>query len=471
MIRRLAARLEDWLGTREVEEDLRLRMLLGALLLYSYLTFTYWYGRPGLSTLGTHTFNYVPVWVFENARWLIFLDAFWTKTWFYVLFMSALLGLFWLIYRKDCLVPMLLLAFLFANKLLYYLSDLRLMANFHHIHLLLTFSFLVSRQKLFFFRMTLLVAYLLSAMAKLTPSWLLGEYFNSVPDKLPLLPKADWIVTLLQQALIVVEAAGPALWFSRSRALRLGSFWTLVLFHAYSGVIVGHKYPSLMLPVLIPAFLRFDQPMHQGYRFQPRHAASWAFLALATFGGLLPLLIPGDVRLTAEGRYFGLFMFDANRAVRFRTEIEKDDKRIVFQIDRPWRNGALLEGGGAETDWRPRVYGEFHRGGKLIERFETETTFVDGQTILLNPKLFELAAYRTNGDPYLYYFWAKTLCRSYEPDRLKLELFQQLDGHAEKFKLLDIEDFCGLDPKYTPWRHNDWIRLPGSDSDPTYRWW
>ncbi|MBI4349141.1 MAG: hypothetical protein HY553_20050 [Elusimicrobia bacterium] len=468
---RLASRLSELLSAREVEQDVRLRMLLAALLFYMFSTFTSWYDRPGLCTAGTHTFNYVPVWLFEDARWLIFLSRFWAKTYFYGLFMSALLGLFWLFYRKDCLAPMLILAFLFVNKLFFYLSDLRLMANFHHIHLILTFAFLVSREKLFFFRLALLACYWLSGLTKLTPSWLWGEYFNSVPDKLPLLPRTPWVVTLLQQALIVVEFVAPALWFSKSRFARLASFGVLLLFHAYSGVIVGHKYPSLMLPVLIPAFLRFDGPIQEGYRFARRHVPSWAFLALLLLGGLLPFAIPGDVRLTAEGRYFGLFMFDANRAVSFRARIEKADKAVVFQIDRPWRDGAILDDGTLESGGRPRIGVEIYRGGRLEQRLDAETVVLDGQTILINPKLFELAAYRTNGDPYLYYFYGKQLCRSYRPDRLQLELWQQLDGHQERVKLMDIPDFCGLNPRYSAFRHNDWILLPGPDAPAFYRWW
>lgn len=470
-LRKLRARLEELLAVREVEEDIRLRMLCGALLLYSYLTFTSWYGRPGLSTLGTHTFNYVPHWAFENLRGLIFLDAFWTKTYFYVLFMSALLGLFLLFYRKGCFWPMVLLSFLFVNKLYYYLSDLRLMANFHHIHLLLTFIFLVSSSKLFFFRMGLLVCYQLSVLTKLTPSWLFGEYFNSVPDKLPLFPKASWAVTLAGQALILLEGVGPWLWFSRRKWLRQASFLLFFLFHAYSGVIVGHKYPSLMLPVLVPAFLRFHQPVQTGYRFLRRNLASWAFLGLAMVGGFWHLFIPGDVRLTAEGRYLGLFMFDANRAVQFKLDIVKGPKRIILQVERPWRTGAIMEDEGIERETRPRVTGAFYRNGKLEKTFDGATIFSDDYAIIFNPSLFTQAAYRTNGDPYLYYFYAKELCRTYGPDRLGIELYQQLDGHRERFKLLDLPDFCATNPVYRAFRHNEWILLPGSDSHPSYRWW
>lgn len=470
-VSRLAQRIEDLLGTREVEEDVRLRMVLAALLLYGYLTFTSWYGRPGLSTIGSRFFNYVPFWLFEDARWLIFMDGWWTKTYFYVLCMSGLLGLFWLFYKKKCLVPMLILAFLTVNKLLYYLSDLRLMANFHHIHLILSFFFLISRPKLFFFRTALLVCYLLAAFTKFTPSWLYGEYFNSVPGKLPLLPKNDWVVAAAHHAVIGLELLGPFGWFSHRRWVRLASFGAFFLFHAYSGVIVGHKYTSLMLPVLIPAFLNFTQPMQYGYRFAWRQLPVWLLLGLTTLGGLVHFFIPGDVRLTAEGRYFGLYMFDANRQVRFRTEIEKDGRMVVFQIERPWRNGAILDDGLITNEFRTQVYAEFYLDGRQVRNFTSETSFVDGDTILLNPQLFSLAAYRTNGDPYLYYFWAKKLCASYRPDRLKLEMWQQLDGHREQAKLLDIEDFCSLNPSYSAFRHNEWITLPDKDSHPTYQWW
>jgi hypothetical protein len=47
-----------------------------------------------LAALGNELFNYAPVPLLENFRWLIFMDHFQTQTWLYAQGMLALLGLF-----------------------------------------------------------------------------------------------------------------------------------------------------------------------------------------------------------------------------------------------------------------------------------------------------------------------------------------------------------------------------------------
>ncbi|MCA9792297.1 MAG: hypothetical protein KC910_10900 [Candidatus Eremiobacteraeota bacterium] len=465
--------LKGLFATEEVDQDRRLRMVLAALLLYYYVTFYNWWkgAASALSTKGTESFNYVPTWVFENCRGLIFLDHFQTKVYLWLLGMLALVGVFWLFYRDDSLGPTLILAFLFVNKLFFYMMDLRLMANFHHLHLLYTFVFLISRAKLFYFRLGLATSYWMSAFIKFTPSWLYGDYFNSVLGKLPLLPHNAMVVTVLMQGVIVMEVIGPFCWFSKRAWLRNLSLAVFGAFHAYSGLLVGYKYTTLMFSCLIPAFLDFDQPMHRGYQFQRRDLAPIAFLGLALLGGLYHFTIPGDVRLTAEGRYLGVFMFDANRSVLFHGKVVKGKKTYEFWVKRPWRNGAILEDGSIESNTDYQVWGSIKTGDQVRRKRKIVGSLRDGDEIVFNPRMFTSAQVRTFGDPYLYYFWAKQLQRRYKPDKISLELFQQLDGHVESFQLLDIDDFAALNPHYSGFRHNEWIHLPGPDTEQTYRWW
>lgn len=448
-------------------------MVLAALLLYYYVTFyNWWRGASSfLSTKGTEDFNYVPTWVFENWRGLIFLDHFQTKVYIWLIGLLALVGVFLLLYLDDCTWPMLILAFLFVNKLFFYLMDLRLMANFHHLHLLYSFAFLISRAKLFYFRLALATSYWLSAIIKLTPSWLFGEYFNSVPGKLPFLPKDPTFVMLAMQAIIVMEIIGPLMWYSNRKWVRNLSFGIFIVFHMYSGLLVGFKYTTLMLTCLIPPFLDFNEPDQKSYMFRRRDLLPITFLSLALFGGFYHFLIPGDVRLTAEGRYLGVFMFDANRTVTFKATIKKADKEFVVWVKRPWRNGVILEDGTVEPATKYSVWGSLREGDKVKRKRTIKGPLRDGEQIVFNPRFFTSAQVRTFGDPYIYYFYGKELCRNYKPDQLSLELYQQLDGHNEAFKLLDIPDFQALNPSYSAFRHNDWIRIPGPDSEKSYRWW
>lgn len=456
--RSIAVRIGDLLGVPEIEKDERLRMILAALNLYFYVTFTDWYGNPALSTLGTETFNFVPTWVFESLRGIIFLNQFWTKNYFCLLLFLALAG-FFLALRRQCLWAALILGFLFLNKTYYYLSELRLITNYHHIHLILTLAFLISKPKLFFFRLALMCCYLLAAMTKMTPSWLYGEAFNSVPDKLPLLPRSEAAVTWACRGVILLETLGPLLWFSRRRTLRMGSVLAFIAFHLYSAVLVGYRYPTIMLPTLIPAFLNFDKPVHTGYRFVLRHLVPWSLLGFLLAGGLTPFLIPGDVRLTGEGRYLGLFMFDANRAATFHAEARRGDQRLLFYVERPWRSAALDDPEEYERIRRGKVRVKLYEKGILIRRLDPAQSVRDRGLAVWNPQLFTRPSSISFGDPYLYYFFGKEFCRRYKPDRLSLLLHQQLDGHEERHLLLDLPDFCATNPIYHPFRHNEWISI------------
>ncbi len=453
--------------SEEVDADPRLKIICGSLLLYFHMTFVYWSDRStSLSTLGDEVFNYAPWVFFQNFRWLIFLDPFQTRVYFYGLGMLALLGLFSLFYLRSSVLALCLLAFLWINKAFFYACDFRLFTNFHHFHLLYTLVFLISQDKLRFFRALLGLSYVMSGIVKLTPSWLFGEYFNSLPDKLPMFPKASWVVTSASVALTVLEILGPLVWLTSIRWLRRFTFGAFILFHLYSGVIVGFWYTTLMLPLVVAAFLKFDEPLLAGWRFTSRQAIPVGIFALALCGSVYHLFIPGDSRLTSEGRYFGLFMFDANRAVRFETRIEKGNKAWVVQVYRPPASQTDLAIGSPATRMRCLVY----EHGRLTENFTVTRSIRDGGQVIFNPQYFTDARMRVFGDPYLYYYYGRELVRRYHPDLVSLSLEQQMNGHREFARLLDIEDFGRLNPSYNPFVHNAWITLPGADSPPEYRW-
>lgn len=451
--------------SEEVDRDPRLKIICGCLLLYYHMTFHFWrLNSPPLSTRGNEIFDYAPASLFQNLRGLVFMDGFQTETYLYVLGMLALLGLFSLFYLRSSLFALCLLAWLFLNKLYFYLGDVRLFTNYHHFHLLYTLTILLSQDKMRFFRGALGVSYLMSAVVKLSPSWLFGEYFNSIAGKLPLLPKESWVVTSASVGVVVLELLGPLCWFTRIAWLRRLSFGAFILFHVYSGVIVGFWYTTLMLPVVVAAFLGFNEPLQAGYRFLRRHLAVFALFALALSGSVYHLVIPGDVRLTGEGRYFGLFMFDAHHSVRFQAEIRKGNKYWVVVVHRRWNVPDDVKVVGSS------VRCEFREEGSRTNRFDVTGPIRDGDQVIFNPQYFASARMRVYGDPYLYYFYARELVRRYQPDRLSIRLDQQLDGRREFVTLLEIPDFARLNPSYKTFGRNEWIRLPGPDGPPGYRW-
>ena len=463
------------MGVHDLEQDSRIRMICGVLLYYYHMTFfDWWRSASALSTKGTESANFVPSFLLENCRWSIFLSHEQTKVYLYSLGMLSLLALFSLFYERRPTFGLLALAFLGCNKLYFYLSDLRLFANFHHLHLIYTLAFLLAPapHKLFFFRVTLITSYLMSGVIKLTPSWLWGEYFNSVPGKLPLLPQNEALVRLAQQGIIALELLLIWGWLSPRRWLRMTTWYIFLFFHLYSGLLVGFKYTSLMMPLVVACFLDFDQPVQYGYRWQRQHLPIWLLQALLLWGSIWHFLLPGDTRLTHEGKYFGVFMFDANRAVEFRCEVTKGTERFVFVLQRPWRNGAILESGEIEVQEDLEMRVEAYRGDELWKSYSPKGSVRDAEgQLVFNPRMLTSAQVRTFGDPYLYYFFAKEMSDRYQPDRIKLELWEQLDGHAFKAQLLNIQDFSPEQYRYNGWGRNEWILLPDAQAPPSYHWW
>lgn len=444
----------------EVENDGRLRLLLAALLFYLVVIFDAWAPQPGLAREAVEQANFMPMWPLERLGWRPLLPGAVLEPLLRLVGFGALFLAVRLLLKEECKTAFYFLLFGSTLELYLYLHDLRLVANFFHVHLYMCFFFLFSRSKMFFFRLGLCVIYWMAALVKLTPSWLWGEYFNSVPAHLPLFPKHPTVVWLAGVTLLLLELTGPLLWLSKRRRLRDFSALALIGFHLYSGFIVGHMYPTIMLPVAILALWPMSQPWHQGYRFQKRDAVCWTGAAVLLLMGLWNFLIPGDVRTTGEGRYHGLFMFDANRQVEIRLEVEHQGSRWQYRVKYGWPRAAVL-------DWT--VNQEWRRDQQPWQA-ATDPVRDHRGNILFQPDYFARNSSRMFGDPYVLWYWAKELNQRVAPSRIGLWLGQQLDGHSEQFVVVDQSDFP-IDLPYHPFTRNSFIQIPGPSAPRAYRWW
>jgi hypothetical protein len=256
------------------------------------------------------------------------------------------------------------------------------------------------------------------------------------------------------QLVILMELVGPLCWFSRYRWLRWFSMGTFLGFHLYSGVVVGFRYPNLMLPVVLCLFWGADKPFSEGFRCRLRDLPSWLLLVAGLWGGTVSWWIPGDARLTGEGRYFGAFMYDAERRVQFEAELIKGDERVVINVERQWQEPINF----GTFVWKTKCTGRIYRGGQLESEQRLAGPFMVNGVAIFNSLPFQKSNARQIGDPYLYYRWARQVAGVYFPDRLSLKLIQQLDGHEEEHLVLDIRDFQALNPTYHPLQRNPWIR-------------
>jgi hypothetical protein len=175
----------------------------------------------------------------------------------------------------------------------------------------------------------------------------------------------------------------------------------LIVFHLYSGILVKYMYPTMVLPPLLilfgPRYLAIPSPV--GARGLP----GWALMALASVAQAISFAIPGDVKLTLEGNYYGLYMFEANHQCVSETEIHRKD------------------------------------GAKTSERVESPSA-------------------RRRCNPYATWFELMETCRAEDTvARIAWRFDHSING-GPFYRIVDTPDACRL--SYQAFRHNAWIRLP-----------
>ena len=95
----------------------------------------------------------------------------------------------------------------------------------------------------------------------------------------------------------------------------------------YSGTLVGYHYPTIVTPSL----LIFFGPLFVPFKKVPLDIKSFPgwLLMLALFCcQMISHTIPGDEKLTMEGNFYGLYMFEANHqcSIRF---FDENGKTVV----------------------------------------------------------------------------------------------------------------------------------------------
>ncbi len=297
-------------------------------------------------------------------------------------------------------------------------QDYRLRLNQHYMHGLVSLAFLFVPGKREVLRVLIALFYFWAGTLKLDREWLSGAALYHA-DRFwiqgPLLPLACAYVIALEMGMV---------WglFARRPWIFWGALGQLALFHVFSYPVVGFYYPILMF-LLLALF-----PL---CRFLPGASADLAFtdlargrmrrqtaLVAAGFSALqlVPLAIPGDAKLTGEGRIFAVHMIDA-----------------------------LVE---CDAD-----YAAHYRDGRVRH---------------LVPNV--VYAPRIRCEPLLHWNLARNLCVALPQDpafeRLDLRLASRRADEKQLRRLVALADFCRETPTfYTLW-HNDWIELDGEIVSP-----
>ena len=387
-------------GIDEIRRDKRLIWIYNALILGFYLAFSAWIFRPIATLSQKESGDYVCPEFFRNCYQYFFLEAN-PHGYSYNLLFALMGGLLVLLvvwgYQGKWRRAHALMSILFFIKLFFgVILNGEVSMAFEIFHMLPCFVFLFSRKKLGSLKLTLIVLYFFSGIVKIHEAWIAGTYFSTLKLGLPFIPRS--IIPVVTNIGILLELIGSWFLLSQKRLLKDIIFWSLIVFHIYSSLFIGFRFPLHSLPFLI---ILFGGPIYQA-----RTISLVSILSLMVFSlfNLIPFLIPGDHKITYEGMSLAVNMFDSNRQAF---------SRVIF----------------------------FHSDGKQQEDFNTITA-----------NSFERIV------PYKLWYRIKTKCEREHLNRAKWILDISNNGNAYR-RVIDTENACVLD--YKSLQHNEWINLNG----------
>lgn len=382
----------------EISDDLSLKWLSGAILLGFHVTFASWM-YSSTTTLRAVADNTYTCWPFfqscKSLIWLSTLPDGYSQTTVYMALFGIIVLAVYLIYRERWAGVHACIAVLFAAKIYFTLINYEFKGNYDYYHNSFCLIFLFLPYKKFFSQLAIVLFYFLSTATKIHPSWILGQYFTSLVDGLPIFPAGSEI--FMTNLVIVMEMIGAWFLFSRNWLLQRTVLVFFILFHLYSGILVGYRYPTTVLPPLLILFGPWFRP-YERVPLDRRAVPGWTLAGGLLGLQLLPHMIPGDEKLTLEGNFFGLYMFEANH----------------------------------------QCFVTISNKGKIVDRH-----------VSVNP--------RNRCDPYEYWFRAKnTFCEKSDGGEYSLTFTHSING-GPFLEIVNERDLCHLD--YRAFAHNSWIKL------------
>lgn len=294
--------------------------------------------------------------------------------------------------------------FILAFKFFIYVQDYRLMGNFHYIHFIFIFIFLLVPRKLQLIPFAIVCVYLGAGILKLNNEWISGSALYG--DLGPL----KWIpIQVATVYVIILELGFSLLLLSSKQRLQKIALIQFFIFHIYSIQIVGLFYPAVMFCVLSVFILMFKENI-----IAPSLSAIWNYKYHKVLVGafivaqIYPVALPGNSALTGEGRLLSLNMFDARAICRH-----------SFVIDKGLGHYVQLQ---------------------------------------LN---LENVGTRIRCEPYFYLEFARRLCEDYKRNNevASVDLFLQTRLSSEKnFQpIVTLNNICKNNPSFNPMWSNSWI--------------
>jgi hypothetical protein len=281
--------------------------------------------------------------------------------------------------------------------------------NFDYYDLCLAFVVLFLKQKEHFAKVLFVTFYFAASTIKIDEGWIFGNYLNTTILGAPFI--SEKLLPFFSNIVIIMQMIGGWFLLSKNEKLQKPAFIYFFLFHVYSGIIVNYRYITISLTSLVILF---------GYNFKALRIDTPKFLSIlpitrkTIFGYMLLLtlllmqsiavLIPGDQKMTLEGNYYGLYMFEANHQCEAKTIIQ-------------------------------------YKNGKV-------------QTIEKNSRVAN-----SRCDPYRYWYPLKQLCRNDSTiSKISWTFDHSINGNKYQ-RIVNEDNICKLE--YKTLGHNSWIKIDG----------
>lgn len=213
-----------------------------------------------------------------------------------------------------------LLLFAFALKMLFQITDYRLMGNYHYMNNIIQVCFLFVFEKTNMIRLFLVLFYMAASLIKFNTDWLSGS---------ALIRPSIFSGKLLEIAcayVIVLELVlAPLLVLVRNKIIKYAVLVQLIIFHIFSWHIVGYLYPLTMFFLISLFFL--DSNFFNWPKTKTNLFLIFIFIASQAYVAILE----PQSSLNGRNRLLSLNMLDA-RAVCETRFILKYKNEIVEYI-------------------------------------------------------------------------------------------------------------------------------------------
>lgn len=390
----------NFFSIKEIENSTALLWVFGATLFSYFVVFSRWAlsGALTVQTAMSGKESCHPY--FQSCGDLYFLETLpygYSQTTLYMGLFALLTLVVYLLHKKEYVLAHIftLPVFLWHALCVFVLTD-SYSGNYEYFLFAFAFALLILPHKQFFLKLFLILFYFLAGSIKIHEGWILGTYMSAMKTGIPVFP--DSLVWLFTNIVILMEMV--VVWFllAKNKVLRNTALVLLIGFHLYSGILVGYRYPSTVLPTLIILFGMF--PKYQKFPVDKKAIIGYLFALVLIGFHFTSVLIPGDEKLTLEANKYGLYMFEANHQCKWVVEVKLKD------------------------------------GQKVLKDGQSESA-------------------RNRCDPYRYFFRYKKYCQSSDTEKVSMQFDHSING-GPFLRIVDQENICNLE--YKAFQRNKWIK-------------